>query len=131
MQPNQRITECKANEVSTDAVQNDDKTHIDLASVTVTDGLSRDVVKRLFKRHMHTINQCYPERPGQESSPQGKVVVRLTIDAKGNVTRIRIDEGNKAYKKFEGCLVQKLKTLHFPTPDRGKQPVITITFTIS
>ena len=80
---------------------------------------------------MHTINQCYTEILGQQSSPQGKVVVRLTIDAKGNVARIRIDKGNKAYKEFEGCLVQKLKTLHFPTPDRGKQAVVTVAFTIS
>lgn len=131
MGPNQHSTACKEDEVSSGVGRADDKAHIDLASVTVTDGLSRDVVKRLFKRHMHTINQCYTEILGQQFSPQGKVVVRLTIDVKGNVTRIRIDKGNKAYKEFERCLVQKLKTLHFPTPDRGKQPVITIILTIS
>jgi TonB family protein len=79
---------------------------------------------------MHAINQCYTAVMGQQSSPKGKVVVRITIDAKGDVTKVRIDKGKKEYKEFERCLVQKLKTLQFPAPGGGKQSVITITFTM-
>jgi Ca-activated chloride channel family protein len=128
--PNQQSTACKEDKVSSEAIRNDDKAHIELANITVTSGLSRDAVKRLLRKHMHAINQCYTEIPGQQSSPQGKVVARLTIDAKGDVTRVRIDKENKKYEEFEKCLVRKLKALQFPAPVGEKQSVITITFTM-
>jgi Ca-activated chloride channel family protein len=130
MRPQGQSLECKEEEVSLDSTQAGDKEHIELANITVNEGLSNHAVKRLLEKHMRSINQCYTSALGQQSALKSKVVVRVTIDSKGRVTKVRIDKSKKKHKEFEQCIVQKLKSLQFPAPDKGKKSVIIITFTI-
>jgi outer membrane biosynthesis protein TonB len=102
--------------------------HVELKKVTVTEGLSEKSIQELLKKHIRSFNLCYRQALGKRSDLKGEVVFIMNIDPAGRVTKVNMDKGAKKYRVFEQCLVQELKMLRFPTPTRGKNVVVTVTF---
>ena len=102
--------------------------HVELKKVTVTEGLSEKSIQELLKKHIRSFNLCYRQAMGKRPGLKGEVVFIMNIDPAGRVTKVNMDKGAKKYKELEQCLVQELKMLRFPTPTKGKNVVITVTF---
>ena len=105
--------------------------HMELKKVTVTEGLSEKSIKELLKKHIRSFNLCYRQALGKRPDLKGEVVFKMNIDPAGRVTKVNMDKGAKKYRELEHCLVQELKMLRFPTPTRGRNVVVTVTFVLN
>jgi len=62
---------------------------------------------------------------------KGEIVVTLVVDSEGRVIKVDANRGNMDIKSIERCIVQKLRELHFPTPERDGNVTVTITFILN
>jgi len=104
--------------------------YMELGEVTVTGGLSKESIQRLFKRHIRSLNLCYMKALEKGLSLKGEVAFKIVVDAAGNVVKAYMDKGEKKDKGFEQCMVQKLKKLIFPAPKGDEKALITVTFVL-
>jgi Ca-activated chloride channel family protein len=104
--------------------------YIEVKKVTATEGLSEKSIVELLKKHIRSFNLCYREALGKSPDLKGKVVFKINVDPAGRVTKVNMDKGAKIDRKLEQCLVQAFKMLHFPTPTKGRNVVVTVTFVL-
>lgn len=104
-----------------------EKMPIKLGTIAVTEGLSKESIQRVMEEHLNSINQCNKYAFGKQSSQRVELEFRLVIDPKGRVTGVKVNTSQENRKELERCIVEKLKKLCFPTPEGGKNVVVTIT----
>jgi len=109
---------------------NSEEVHIELKTVAVTEGLSKDSIEGLIEKLMPSINSCYKKPSGNGSGAKGEIVLRLVIESSGRVTGVHIDKGHPKNRALEQCIVEKLKKLPFPAPNGGGSGVATVVFTV-
>ena len=105
-----------------------DKNVIELGEITITGGLSETSVRKPFEKQMHSFNTCYKQIPKKPSQLKEKIVFTLVVDPAGQVIDVRLDKGINNTKAFETCMLQKLKKLRFPAPEKGIKTVIQVAF---
>jgi Ca-activated chloride channel family protein len=116
-----------ASEPAIDKAEHDGN-HIQLKNIAVTEGLPKDSIQRLIEKNIPSINLCYAQALGKQNKLSGELVFTSDIDSEGKVIKVNAKKGIKGIKEIEQCIIQKLKKLHFPAPERGKNAVVTITF---
>ena len=114
-------------EPETDAAARD-KNVIELGDITVTGGLSETSVRKLFEKELHSFNTCYKQALKKQSPLKGKIVFRLVVDPVGQVINVHLDKGVNNPRAFESCMLQKLKKLRFPAPQKGIKTAIQVAF---
>ncbi|MCG2776049.1 MAG: AgmX/PglI C-terminal domain-containing protein, partial [Desulfobacterales bacterium] len=102
--------------------------HIQLKNIEVTEGLSKNSTRKFIEKNMPTINYCYTQISGKQGKLKGEIVVTLVVDPEGRVIKVDANRGKMEIKSIERCIVQKLRELHFPAPERGGNVTVTITF---
>ena len=105
-----------------------DKNVIELGEITVTGGLSETSIRELLEKQMHSFNTCYKQALKKQSQLKGKIIFRLVVDPVGQVINVHLDKGVSNAKAFETCMLQKLKKLRFPAPEKGIKTVIQVAF---
>ena len=105
--------------------------HMELKKVTATEGLSEKSIQELLKKHIGSFNLCYRQALGKRPDLKGEVVFKMNIDPAGRVTKVNMDKGAKKNRELEQCLIQELKMLRFPTPTKGRNVVVTVTFMLT
>jgi Ca-activated chloride channel family protein len=108
--------------------KSDETLPIQLGEIRATEGLSMDFLRSFLESHLPFINGCYTGAETTLSILKKELVFSLTIDAAGRVIGVVSEEGKKKITPFEECMIQKLKSLHFPAPRSGKVVKVTITF---
>ena len=116
-----------ASEPAIDKAEHDGN-HIQLKKIAVTEGLPKDSIQRLIEKNIPSINLCYTQALGKQNKLSGELVFTLDVDSEGKVIKVNAEKGIKGIKEIEQCIIQKLKKLHFPAPERRKNAVVTITF---
>jgi Ca-activated chloride channel family protein len=105
-----------------------DKTLIELGKITVTDGLSETSIQELLEKQMHFFNTCYKQTLKKQSQLKGKIVFTLVVNHAGQVINVYLNKGANNTKEFETCMLQELKKLRFPAPEKGIKSVIQVAF---
>jgi hypothetical protein len=77
---------------------------------------------------MHFFNTCYKQIPKKPSQLKEKIVFTLVVDPVGQVINVHLYKGVNTAKEFETCMLQKLKKLRFPTPEKGIKTMIQVAF---
>lgn len=93
--------------------------------VIVTDGLPRDVVMAVIRRHQSEIKFCYERELQQHGGLSGKVAVTWTIDATGSIADAQIAESGLDNANVEACMLERIRRWKFPEPAGGGVAVIT------
>ncbi len=107
-----------------------DKNIIELGRITGTGGLSETSIRELFEKQMPSFNACYKQVQKKQSQLKGKIVFRLVVDSAGQVINVHRDKGVNTPGAFETCMLQKLKKLRFPAPEKGIKTVIQVVFVL-
>jgi len=105
-----------------------DKTVIELGKITVTGDLSETSIRELFEKQMDSINPCCKQIPIRPSQLKEKIVFTLVVDPSGQVIDVRLDKGINNAEAFETCMLNKLKKLRFPAPEKGIKIMIQVAF---
>lgn len=82
-------------------------------------GLDKDVIAEVIKRNIGQIRYCYERQLSSNPDLYGKVLVRWTISAVGDVGDPRVDTSTLKNAMVEGCILRRLASWKFPTPKGG------------
>ncbi|MDP3235116.1 MAG: AgmX/PglI C-terminal domain-containing protein [Myxococcales bacterium] len=91
----------------------------------VGDGLPRDVVMAVIRRHQSEIKHCYERELQQNAKLAGKIAVSWTIDATGSIADAVVAESGIDNANVEACMLERIRRWKFPEPKGGGVVVIT------
>lgn len=88
-------------------------------------GLERDVVMAVIRRHQSEITYCYETELAKNAALSGKVAVSFTIDGSGSISEAQIAESGLSNENVEACMLSRIRRWKFPEPKGGGVVVIT------
>jgi Ca-activated chloride channel homolog len=92
--------------------------------VDVSDNLTKEIVQQIVEQYTISLQAACTAI----KSP--KIIIKITIDAKGMVKNIEIIQGATTAPEAKSCLVKTIKKWNFPATKDGKEGTITITFSM-
>lgn len=91
----------------------------------IGNGLDKDVVMGVIRRHQSEIKFCYEKELQQKASLAGKIAVTWTIDATGSIADAQVAESGLNDANVEACILERIRRWRFPEPKGGGVVVIT------
>jgi TonB family protein len=93
--------------------------HIRTGEADVRGSLSREVIRRVIRRHINEVRFCYEQELAQRPDLSGRVTVSFIISATGAVQTASVMQTTLNNARVEGCVVQAVRRWTFPAPDGG------------
>ncbi len=82
--------------------------------------LEPEVIQRVVRRNFSKFARCYDQGLAKNATLRGKVAVRFTIQAGGNVTDASdTDQSTLHDPAVVGCIIHQFEKLTFPSPKGG------------
>jgi len=78
--------------------------------------ISNDDVKKVMSAHIGKIQACYEDQLKANPKLAGRVIVKFTIEPKGNVSQA---DATGVSAEVDKCIAAIVKTLKFPAPKGG------------
>lgn len=91
----------------------------------IGNGLEKDVVMAVIRRHQSEIKFCYEKELQQNAKLAGKIAVTWTIDASGGISDAQVAESGVDSPNVEACMLERIRRWKFPEPKGGGVVVIT------
>ena len=82
-------------------------------------GLDRDAIAEVIRRNLGQIRYCYERQLSSNPDLYGKVLVKFTIGANGEVLDQRVDSSTLKSSMVEGCIMRRMAAWKFPEPKGG------------
>ena len=95
------------------------ETKFEPGKVVVRDGIDKEAVRRIIRRHMSEITSCYERALQQDPNVSGKVAMRFVIGPTGEVTETGATENTTSNADLEACMNGRIRTWMFPAPNGG------------
>lgn len=89
------------------------------------EGLDKESISRVVKRHMSEVKFCYESALASNASLAGKIAVTWTIDATGAVASADVAESSLNSEAVERCVLDRIRRWRFPEPRGGGVVVVT------
>ncbi|MBL8933331.1 MAG: energy transducer TonB [Archangium sp.] len=91
----------------------------------IGNGLDKDVVMSVIRRHQSEIKFCYEKELQQNAKLAGKIAITWTIDASGAISDAQVAESGVDNTNVEACMLERIRRWRFPEPKGGGVVVIT------
>ncbi len=91
-------------------------------------GLDRDAIAEVIRRNLGQIRYCYERQLSSNPELYGKVLVKFTIGAAGEVAESRVDTSTLKSAMVEGCIMRRMANWKFPEPKGGTQVKVSYPF---
>ena len=91
-------------------------------------GLDRDVIAEVIRRNLGQIRYCYERQLSSNPDLYGKILVKFTIGAGGEVSEQRVDNSTLKSAMVEGCIMRRMAAWKFPEPKGGTQVKVSYPF---
>jgi Ca-activated chloride channel family protein len=98
----------------------EDKRKVVLGDVTVSEGLSQEVVLSVIQKKIIEMEKSF-----LASEPGRKLVLRLTIGQDGKVKNVRILSSSMKNGRFQQSIIEQVKKWQFPATQGGREAKIT------
>jgi outer membrane biosynthesis protein TonB/pSer/pThr/pTyr-binding forkhead associated (FHA) protein len=95
---------------------------------SIEGGLDKDAIAEVIKRNIGQIRYCYERQLSSNPDLYGKVLVKFTIGADGDVAEPRVDGTTLKSAMVEGCILRRLAGWKFPLPKGGTQVRVSYPF---
>ena len=95
---------------------------------SIEGGLDRDAIAEVIKRNLGQIRYCYERQLSSNPDLYGKVLVKFTIGAAGDVSSQKIDNSTLKSDMVEGCILRRMAGWKFPLPKGGTQVRVSYPF---
>ncbi len=93
----------------------------------VTGGLDRAAVVDGIGPLLDLTKQCVKRGWEPRAPRKAKMSVKMTIDAKGNATRLKATLGNRLLRRIARCVTTRAGELHFDAPSRPRPTSVRLT----
>lgn len=97
----------------------------------VRGSLSKEVIRRIIRRHINEIRFCYEQELNQRPDLQGRVAVKFIISPTGAVQMAAIAKSTMGNPRVEQCIAKAVRRWTFPSPEGGGIVVVTYPFVLS
>ncbi len=94
----------------------------------VEGGLDKDAIAEVIRRNLGQIRYCYERQLSSNRDLYGKVLVKWTIGASGEVIGQRVDTTTLKSAMVEGCILRRMASWKFPEPKGGTQVNVSYPF---
>lgn len=96
----------------------------------VRGSLSREVIRRVIRRHINEVRFCYEQELAQRPDLSGRVTVSFMISATGAVQMANVQNTTLGNARVEGCIAQAVRRWTFPAPDGGGAVLVNYPFVL-
>ncbi len=96
----------------------------------VRGSLSKEVIRRIIRRHINEVRFCYEQELNQRPDLQGRVAVKFIISPTGAVQTAAVASSSLANARVEGCIAKAVRRWTFPAPEGGGIVVVTYPFVL-
>jgi TonB family protein len=96
----------------------------------VRGSLSREVIRRVIRRHINEVRFCYEQELAQRPDLSGRVTVSFIISATGAVQTSSVANTTLNNARVEGCVAQAVRRWTFPAPDGGGAVLVNYPFVL-
>jgi TonB family protein len=96
----------------------------------VRGSLSKEVIRRIIRRHINEVRFCYEQELNQRPDLQGRVAVKFIISPTGAVQNAMVASSNMGNARVEGCIAKAVRRWTFPAPEGGGIVVVTYPFVL-
>jgi len=97
----------------------------------VRGSLSREVIRRVIRRHINEVRFCYEQQLIQDPDLEGRVTVAFIISPTGAVQSASVRASTLNDSRVESCIVQAVRRWTFPAPDGGGVVAVNYPFVLS
>lgn len=94
----------------------------------VDGGLDREVIAAIIRDNLGHIRYCYERQLSAQPDLYGKVQIKFTIGAAGEVTSQQIGSSTLKNAMVEGCILRRVARWKFPNPKGGTSVIVTYPF---
>lgn len=95
-------------------------------TAAVKGSLSKEAIRRVVNRHRAEVKFCYERVLNKLPDLEGRVSVKFVISPSGAVISSSVATSSLRNAEVESCIVGKVKTWSFPSPDGGG--VVSVTY---
>ncbi len=97
----------------------------------VRGSLSKEVIRRVVRRHINEVKFCYEQQLNARPDLQGRVVTKFVISPTGSVQSAMVGETSLRNEAVESCIVRAVRRWTFPAPDGGGVVVVNYPFVLN
>lgn len=92
--------------------------HLEESSANPATALPAEALRRIVRRHLPELRTCYDHAFAVDAGrgPTGQLVLRIEIDAQGNVHNPAVTSGDAALAPLHACLTTAAARWVFPAP---------------
>ncbi len=94
----------------------------------VRGSLSKEVIRRVIRRHINEVKFCYEQELNARPDLEGRVTVRFIISPTGAVQTAMVQASTLSNQRVEGCITQAVQRWTFPAPDGGGIVIVNYPF---
>jgi hypothetical protein len=96
-------------------------THLPLPGgpIMTSDGLAKEVVERIVRRHWNEIRYCYEKELSHDPNLAGKITVDFVIGPIGDVVKAETGESTLGSAAVASCVTANVQRWQFPPPAGG------------
>ncbi len=96
----------------------------------VRGSLSREVIRRVIRRHINEVKFCYEQELNSRPDLAGRVTVSFIISPTGAVQSSQVGATTLSNQRVETCIVGAVRRWTFPAPEGGGIVVVNYPFTL-
>ncbi|MCP4675133.1 MAG: energy transducer TonB [Deltaproteobacteria bacterium] len=97
---------------------------------TVTGSLSKEVIRRVVRRHINEVKFCYEQGLRKRPDISGRVAVKFLISRSGAVQGAAVTSSTLDDPGVESCIARTVRRMAFPQPKDGGIVVVTYPFSL-
>lgn len=94
----------------------------------VRGSLSKEVIRRVIRRHINEVKFCYEQELNARPDLEGRVTVRFIISPTGAVQTAMVQATTLGNQRVESCITQAVQRWTFPAPDGGGIVIVNYPF---
>lgn len=97
----------------------------------VRGSLSREVIRRVVRRHINEVKFCYEQELNSRPDLAGRVVIRFIISPTGAVQNAVRQSSSLNNQRVENCIAGAVRRWTFPAPDGGGVVIVNYPFVLN
>jgi Ca-activated chloride channel family protein len=99
---------------------------IDLGEISTTGRLSKEAIQKVIRTQISSMESCYQSALKRRSDLKGEVVLQITVDSNGRVSKVSLVSSKINDKLLEQFIIQKMKELNFPPSGSLEKVIISL-----
>ncbi|MCP4603102.1 MAG: AgmX/PglI C-terminal domain-containing protein [Proteobacteria bacterium] len=98
---------------------------------TIKGSLSKNVIRRIVRRHINEIKFCYEQGLRKRPDIAGRVAIKFLISRSGAVQSTAVFSSTVDDPQVESCIARTVRRMTFPQPEDGGIVIVTYPFTLT